>query len=151
MENGRLPGNGVPYRHLLADSGVQLMNTINHFRVRRLHQTHRQDVKRREHRDYNQNKERFCFNEVNHRLGIVEQLRFYLIGIAAQIGENSTRNGRSGHSHKAENSEIHSNDARRDRDQMAHYRQKSGKEDTTGFVAGQPSLRFFDLFLALAK
>ena len=87
-------------------------------------------------------------NKTHERLRVRQKLRLKAISFVAKVSQDRAPERGASDGDETENSEVHPNNPRRDRNQMANYRKQAGKENSARLVAGQPMLRLFQFLFA---
>src|SRR5947208_14373643 len=106
----------------------------------RLHQPQAQHVKSGKERDHQEDPTRLSMNKTHQRLRARQKLRLKAISFVAEVSQDRAPKRGTGDGDETENSEVHPNNPRRDRNQMADYRKQAGKKNSARLVAGQPML-----------
>src|SRR5882757_10583020 len=112
----------------------------------RLHQAQSQHVKSSEECHDYQDTFGLAMDKPNQCVRICQKLRLKAVSFVAKISQDPTPEGRSRNRHEAEESEVHPNNARRNRNQMANYGKKPCAKDSACLISSQPLLGLLQFF-----
>ena len=112
----------------------------------RLQQPQSEHVKSCEKRDHQQDPARLSLDKAHKRIRISQELGFNAICFVAKVSQDRAPERRTSDGDDTENAEVHPNDPRRDRDQMANHGKQTREKDAPCFIARQPILGLFQFF-----
>jgi len=113
-----------------------------------LHQPQTQHIQSRKKGDDQQDAFGLSVNKSNQSVRIRQKLRLEPVSFVTEISQNPTPESRSRNRYETEKSEVHPNNARRNRNQMPNHGEEPCKKDPACFVASQPLLGLLQFFSA---
>src|SRR5947207_8438646 len=113
-----------------------------------LHQPEAKHVKSGKERDHQQDSTRLSMNKTHECLRACQKLRLKAISFVPEVGQDRAPERGASDGDKTKHAEVHANNPRWDRDQMANDRKQPRKENSARLVAGQPVLGLFQFLFA---